>query len=168
MDDLTRRLSSCQAKRGVIVDVVGCFGKADDSLDSLTTVAATATILEGITWIPPTGILQRKSRTATRVVEIKNNRVFAPGLIVPRFYKEVPYENQQLQDVRNRMKKQKVSLGDFAMKTADTFQLELPLTMLKIHDHDTVQWLSSNHQMGENKTVCSNGEETEVRWMGDE
>jgi hypothetical protein len=52
MDDLTRRLSSCEAKRGVIVDVVGHFGKADDTLDSLSTVAATATILEGITWTP--------------------------------------------------------------------------------------------------------------------
>ena len=129
LPDYTQRLKSCEAKAGITIDIVAPRGKVGS--DGMGTIAAFATVLEGVCWDPARRediSIRRTSQSSrrrgeTRVVEV--SKLFAPQLVAPG-YKVTESTGQQ----------RKATLGDFKAESMP-FRVELPLTMLKRHDPST-------------------------------
>jgi hypothetical protein len=127
--DLTERLASIEAKAGVLTDIVAPHGKVGS--DGMGNVGALGLILEGETWDPPRNIKRMKQQKKPKRV-VKISKVFAPNLKIVGF---------QVQE--NGVTRQ-ACLKDFA--TSKPFKVELPLTMLKRHDPDTMKLKEASNE----------------------
>jgi hypothetical protein len=108
---------------------------------------------------------EKQRKFESRVVKIKRDRLFAPGLIIPGYFREVSVLNNQLQ----KKVKKKVSLGELSATTGDTFLVQLPLTMLKRHDPGALQEVLHNHRLGvDDQSVLGAAEEQENVWKAGE
>jgi hypothetical protein len=127
--DLTERLASIEAKAGVLTDIVAPHGKVGS--DGMGNVGALGLILEGETWDPPRNIKRMKQQKKPKRV-MKISKVFAPNLKIVGF--QVQENGVTLQ----------ACLKDFA--TSKPFKVELPLTMLKRHDPDTMKLKEASNE----------------------
>jgi hypothetical protein len=140
--DLTERLASAEAKAGVLTDIVAPHGKVGS--DGMGTVGALGTILEGEAWDPPPNIKRtRRRKEPKRVVTV--SKVFAPNLKVDGY------------KVEENGVSRPACIDDFAV--SKPFKVELPLTMLKRHDPETMK-------LSEPSNVQTNeGESLDGQWV---
>ena len=108
--DLTKRLTSSEAKDGVKVDIVPSHG----SLVTMASRAATGIIIPSVPWNPPAGFTMKNSRRLGSLSLVRIEVVHAEKYVVPGY----------------RHGTSKVTLADFG---TPPFDLILSLTVLAPH-----------------------------------
>lgn len=144
--DLTKRILLTEVKPGLKVDVVPSHG----SVASMASCAATATVLEDLSWAPPRGTTPSlMSKTGRRVV-VQVAEVLAPALLVP--------------GVKYTSSGEKLSLGDLGQPP---FRVALPLTMLMHHvDRSTAEHSSDAPASAERRDPITRGAQPTVERAG--